>query len=75
MTLGIKDRLILPRLLPQSGTYHQLVTIRNLIEKVDVSDEELKELGITKTPQGGLDGVEENDVEKGYEFTPEECAI
>lgn len=76
MQLNVKERLILPRLMPPNGTYKQLVAIRGICEAVKVTDEELKELGVTVTPQG-LSGLTEKSekITRGYDFTFEEQAL
>ncbi len=48
--LGVKDRLYIPQLLPEKGTYLDLLTAKHIERKVEFSSEELAEL---KIRQGG----------------------
>ena len=51
--LGVKDRLYIPQLLPEKGTYIDLLTAKHIERKVEFTSEELTELNI-RQGNGGI---------------------
>jgi len=66
MKLSIKERLVLPTLFPQRSNMVTLMTMRDIKEKIDVSADERKEIGL-EVKQGRLhwdkDKAKEVDVD------------
>ena len=53
ISLGVKDRLYIPQLLPEKGAYLDLLTAKHIERKVEFTSEELTELNI-RQGNGGI---------------------
>lgn len=54
MKLKIEERVVLIGLLPKESDFLTVKKIKELIEKLNFTEKELKEFSIKTTPQGGL---------------------
>lgn len=69
--LGIKDRLVICRILPKEGNFVTLRLIRDLINKVGLKAEEYTEFGI-KEEGGMVMWNEKANLPKQFEFADAE---
>ena len=77
MNLSVKERIILPRLLPQNGNYYELVAVRKICELIKISKDEEKSLGISMAPNGQPQGLteEKEKTEKGFDLTQDQVDL
>ena len=68
MKLGIKDRISLLTILPQQGDFVTLTIKQDLVEKIKITQEEIKELEI-KSENGSTFWNPKKEVEMELEFT------
>jgi len=73
MDLFIKDRLLIPGLLPKEGNYHQFHLKKSILRKIEISEAEKNELGIQEEPETKrIVWDSEKDTALSVEFTAEE---
>lgn len=67
MELTIKDRLYLPGILSKEGNYQEYNLKKGILAKIDISEQERKEVNLRKNDQSGYI---EWDVEKDTPIEP-----
>lgn len=68
--LNAKDRLIIPRLLPEEGTLISQTVVKEIIEKVKLEAKDFSKYGITENhTTGTLDGLDGKENPKVLEDT------
>ena len=73
--LTIKERLYLLQLLPATGDYAQVCTVKGMADRVNISDEERQKYGV-RAAQGGLSTDPKFDKETfDFTFSDNELAI
>jgi hypothetical protein len=73
MDLQIKDRLYIPALLPKEGNFKQFNLKKEIFRKVEISEKERKELGITENSDTQrIEWNTEKDILKAFDFSAEE---
>ncbi len=68
MKLGIKDRIILPTILPKEGNFTTLVVKADLLDKIKITQEEIKEFEI-ESQADSIKWNPEKDKKKEFELT------
>lgn len=71
-TLTIRDRVYFPAILPSEGAMIEMITVRGIIKKVEITPEEIQELNIEDTPRG-VEWKKDKDIE--VDFTEAEIEI
>lgn len=77
MELHIKDRIFIPQLLPQQGSFADFNLKRSIIGKVAISDDDRKEYGIAEDKEAGKvtwDAQKDSEYPLIVEFTSDEIA-
>lgn len=64
-SLTVLERVVLPPLLPQKGTYFMLRERRKLLEDLSFSEEEVKALGLRDGPNGSVAWDRSGEAEVG----------
>lgn len=54
MKLSIKERIELPLILPEKSSFEKLIIKRDLLQKVDLSQQEIEEFKISSTDDGRI---------------------
>jgi len=64
------DRLIIPKLFPENGTMLEQITIREIIEIIQIKSEEFSTFGLKENPSGQLTwDPEKIKTEKEFDLT------
>jgi hypothetical protein len=64
---GIEDRVMITPFLPEKGGFTTMIVKRDLLEKIQLTQAEILEIGLTEQPNGGLRWQKELEV--GFELT------
>lgn len=70
--LTIKDRVFIPGILPSEGGRFEMISVRDLLSKIEFTSQELDEYGIKATDRGV---TWNSDFEKEVEFSNSEKGI
>lgn len=74
MKFSVKDRIVLPPILPSEGSYTDMVIRRDLIEKLTLSQKEIEEFEV-KVDGGQITWDEKKAKEKDVELTELELGL
>lgn len=74
-TLLIRERLHILQLLPNSGNYKELCSLKGIVEKCKFSPTDMQEFGLVQTPQGLQTNPEFDDTTFEIDFSEEEQDI
>ena len=73
MELSIKDRLYIPVILPQEGTFREFNLKKEILRKIEISDQEREEAGLHENPETNrIEWDVEKDVPLNIELSPDE---
>lgn len=75
MKLTLKERLGILNILPKQGDFVTMTAKADLVDKIKVTQEEIKELHIETIPEGGLKWDGKKDLAKEFEITDLETKI
>jgi hypothetical protein len=79
MTLTVKERLQLPSILPSKGSFLEMRTRKRILDMVDLTDEESKEVNLRPTETGLAWGPTEanpdakSNLDREFEFSYEDA--
>lgn len=69
MKLTILNRILLLNNLPTKGNFTQLIVIKDIIEKIKITQEEIEKYSIKSTEEGKLTWKASEDSDKEVKFT------
>lgn len=72
LELGVKERLIMPELCPKSGNFVTQGIVRDIVEKIKLSQAEVKLVNLRPAGEGGMVWDTEKEVPKKVSFTKAE---
>jgi hypothetical protein len=73
--LNLKDRFIIGELLPQKANRLTMVIARDILNKIDITQNDIEEYGITIEGNGYKWNPEKGVIEKEYDFTEAEINV
>lgn len=62
MKLGVKDRVVIPQILPKEGNFIQQRLVRDIMQKTELSQDEMEFVEMKSSAKGGV--IWEKDKEK-----------
>src|ERR1035437_5068235 len=74
MTLSLKERLVIPNILPTEGNFTTLVIKNDLLDKLKVTQEEIKDLEI-KSEGNNIYWDSSKETEKDFDITDLELGL
>lgn len=76
MEMTVKDRLYLPALLPDKGTYKEFNIKQGILQKVAITDAEREELGLHRIEETGrIEWNTDKETPLAVEFSREELEL
>lgn len=73
--LNLKDRFIIGELLPPKANRLTMIIVRDILNKIDITQNDIEEYGITIEDNGYKWNQERGNIEKVYDFTEAEIKV
>lgn len=75
LELSIRDRLQIPRFMPRSGAYLEMLVGRHIEKKCEISSKEIQEIGLKESVDGQITWISEKEKKKTIELTETEISF
>ena len=75
MKLTLKERILIQQILPQKGNMLEMLTIKSIVKKVEVTEEESKKFEITAKGNSIVWNAEGKDAKFEIEFSEGELKV
>jgi len=73
--LNLKDRFIIGELLPPKANRLTMIIVRDILNKIDITQKDIEEYGIIQEGNGYKWNQERGNIEKEYNFTEAEIDV